>query len=107
MPYVYLILAFTINAAANIILKIAATRTAGQYLFLLGVLLFGINVVFYYLALKHIPLSTAYPIMLVASLLLATGYARFFLGENISPMQALGYLLIIVGIGLVFWFTRP
>jgi len=58
MPIIYLLLAFTLNGVANIILKVSANRgldlsvwnpatlVAKNYLFLLGLAIFAANVIF-------------------------------------------------------------
>lgn len=119
MHYFYLSIAFTLNAAANIILKIGSQNgfqledknifslIANNYLFILGVFLFGINVIFYFLALKTIPLSTAYPAMTIMSFLIINGAAFFYLHEKINSIQIIGYIAIVVGLILVFRFAEP
>jgi multidrug transporter EmrE-like cation transporter len=118
MQYFYLILAFVLNSAANILFKLNATNgveLAGKsiffivrhnYLFILGILFFGINAIFYFLALRNIPLSTAYPIMVVMSLLIISVTSYFIIGEKINLMQLIGYIMIITGVTLIFYFTK-
>jgi len=117
MSYIYLAIAFTLNAAANVMLKVKADqglRLTGRgmdliwdnILFIAGVALFGVNIIFYFLALKNIPISTAYPVMLVMSLLIVNSYAFFALKEQITPMQLIGYAFIIGGLVTVFYFSK-
>jgi multidrug transporter EmrE-like cation transporter len=112
MAYFYLAAAFTLNAAANVLLKLGAARglsstgslsvlLSGNWQLLAGLVLFAVNVLFYFLALRALPLSLAYPIMVAMSFLLINGYALVGLRETISPIQILGYLLIIAGLTLV------
>lgn len=114
MPYLFLLLAFTLNASANILLKIGALKgvayqglTIGQIIShnvytLIGLLFFALNALFYFLALRSVPLSVAYPAMVVMSLLLINGYAIFALHEQVGVLQVVGYALIIAGIVMVF-----
>ena len=92
MDYLYLILAFTLNAVANILLKIGSefgVKITNYYLFA-GIALFAINIIFYFLALKNLALSTAYPIMIVMSFLIINRltiawFWVFIVSEKNSP----------------------
>lgn len=112
MPYFLLTLAFSLNAAANILLKQGAHRgltfarnpfllIAENWQLALGIGLFGANVIFYFLALRALPLSVAYPIMVAMGFLIVNGYAVFFLGETIAARELLGYAFIVIGLVLV------
>lgn len=109
----YLIIAFLLNGAANIFLKVGAmssgkifpfrfpeTLIENRYFFL-GLVLFALNVFFYGASLKSLPLSVAYPVMVGASFLLVNGYASLWLNEKMTPMQMVGYVCIVAGILLV------
>lgn len=116
MPIIYLLLAFTFNGVANIILKVAANRglnlsshhpvdlISRHSLLLLGLVIFATNVIFYFLALRSIPISIAYPVMVVASFLIINAYAVWGLGEVITPGQIVGYLLLVLGLVMIFYF---
>lgn len=112
MAYIFLILAFSLNAAANILLKLGAIRgfnTArgpvlallGNWQLVSGVALFAVNVIFYFLALRSLPLSVAYPIMVAMGFLIVNGYAMLSLGESLTAMEVLGYVMIVAGLVLV------
>ena len=112
MAYFYLILAFTLNSVANILLKIGAvhgfsfskdplTLIGTNWQLLSGLSLFAINVIFYFLALRALPLSVAYPVMVVMGFIIVNSYALFALHEPITGGQYLGYVLIIIGLTLV------
>jgi multidrug transporter EmrE-like cation transporter len=112
MAYLYLVLAFAANGVANILLKLGAshgltlsgglTRIVGNnWQFLLGVFIFAVNVVFYFLALRALPLSVAYPIMIAMSFLIVNGYAFFVLQEPLTALEITGYLFIVAGLTLV------
>lgn len=118
MNFIFLTFAFILNATANILLKLGAQSglqhrglglieiITNNYLALLGIICFATNVVFYFLALRSIPLSTAYPAMVIMSFLIINGFAYFFLHENINGFQLLGYTFIILGLILIFYFTE-
>jgi multidrug transporter EmrE-like cation transporter len=112
MAYLFLTLAFTLNAVANVLLKIGATRglslsgpffslIAANWQLIVGLTLFGLNVVFYMLALRTLPISVAYPVMVLMGFILINGYALTMLNESLVPLQLLGYALMVVGLLLV------
>lgn len=109
-----LIIAFIANAVANVWLKIGADRgvqldwslgifkLVELHIYLIGgVLLFALNVLFYISALRVLPLSIAYPVMVGMSFLIANLLAIFFLHETLSWQHVIGYALILLGITLV------
>lgn len=116
MSFVYLILAFILNGAANVLLKVSALRGVDlgsynpvvlitkNYLLVGGLVLFASNVVFYYLALRAMPVSIAYPVMVVMSFLIINSYAVWGIGESISVGQMVGYALLVLGLILIFYF---
>lgn len=112
MAYLYLALAFTLNSVANILLKLGALRglsfsggplaiIEANWQLLLGLSIFALNVSFYFLALRALPLSVAYPVMVVMGFLIVNSYALFTLHEPIMTGQYIGYVLIIIGLTLV------
>jgi len=112
MPYLFLVAAFSLNALGNIFLKLGSFRglpvsgspielVSGNWQFLLGMLFFGLNVICYFLALRSFPLSIAYPIMVVMSFVIINAYALTALGEQLLPLQLLGYALVIIGLALI------
>ncbi len=117
MAYFYLAVAFTFNAVANIFLKTGASKEVSyknenlismvfqNYYFLFGIFFFALNVVFYFLALKNIPISVAYPLMVSMSLLIINTWAYIYFKENLHFMQIIGYLALILGIFLIYRFS--
>jgi multidrug transporter EmrE-like cation transporter len=117
--FIYLILAFLTNGAANVLLKVGADRGVTLdwslgfahllklHAYLLGGLgLFMLNVIFYVLALRGLPLSIAYPVMVGMSFVLASTAAFLFLHESIAWQQIIGYLLILGGITLAVAYGK-
>ncbi len=111
-PYLLLVVAFVLNSAANIVLKAGSSRGVvfekfspaliqQNALLLFGLLLFASNVVVYFLALRSLALSVAYPIMVGASFVLVNGYAAYVLREQLTVMHVVGYVCILVGVVLV------
>lgn len=113
MGYLFLALALTLNAAANVLLKIGAGqlgrleapdligRLLTNYHLLGGILLFALNVVLYAAALTRLNLSVAYPVMTAGGVLIVVSVSFFLLEEPFSPVQMLGLALIVAGILLV------
>ncbi len=113
MPYVLLVCAFSLNAAANILLKLGSKQglvwhglspvglVVANWQLLLGCLCFLGNMLFYFMALRSLPISTAYPVMVVMSFLLIGSFAWLILKEPISVSQWIGYGAMIVGLVLV------
>lgn len=113
MGYLFLALALTLNATANILLKIGAARLGGldgadligrvltNYQLLAGLALFALNVVFYVAALTRLNLSVAYPIMMAGGVIIVVSISVLFLREAVTARQMLGLLLLILGIVLV------
>lgn len=119
MFYIYLVIAFILNASGNIFLKLGS-RTGfnlssfspialfvSNWQFILGCFLFVLNVPFYFLALRNIPLSTAYPIMVGMSFFIVNMSAFFLFKESVHVLQILGYVCMVGGIILVVAYGRP
>ena len=114
-----LVLALVLNAGANLMMKFGMKRlgNAGghveksfggwvhaltdNWVLLVGLGCFAVNVLFYTYALKKIPISLAYPIMVGAGFAIIAVVAWRFLGETLSGGQWLGVGLILAGIFLV------
>jgi multidrug transporter EmrE-like cation transporter len=113
MGYLFLALALTLNATANVLLKIGAAQLGGlsepnlvgrlitNYHLLAGLSLFALNVVFYVVALTRLNLSVAYPIMMAGGVVIVVSVSILFLQETVSARQMAGLALLILGIVLV------
>lgn len=114
MAFLSLVGAFVANGVANVLLKVGADRgivfdlslgigklmSLNAYL-IGGVVLFVVNIVFYIFALRVLPLSVAYPVMVGMSLLIANTCAVVLLHETISWQHIIGYAFIVAGVSLV------
>ncbi len=114
-----LFLALTLNAVANLMMKVGARRLgpqglefragvwpvaadlAGNWVLVLGLALFAANVVFYLYALSGIHISAAYPIMFGGGFTIIAIVAWAGLGEHMSAGQWAGVALILAGVILV------
>ncbi len=118
MAIILLIIAFIVNALASILLKLNAVRGAGfnnirsfeiitgNIYLIFSLFLFVTNIVFYYLALRSIPLSVAYPIMVVGAFLIVGLSSIFVFRESLNNVQFVGYFLAVLGIILVSFFSK-
>ena len=116
-PYLFLIIALVLNAAANLLIKYAASgrgdtaveavglqaiiQTYLSVPFILGIACFGLNLLFYAQALKKLPISLAYPLMVSLGYLLILGVSWFIFGERLAPMRYVGAGLMLVGLWLL------
>ncbi len=116
--YLFLGLALTFNALANVLIKYSMSRSIrplipvggttvaflAPYLswsFLTGVLCFGMNLACYSLALRSLKLSLAYPLMVSLGYIIILCFGWFLFGERLTPLQYVGIGLILVGL----WFV--
>jgi small multidrug resistance pump len=122
-----LLLALTLNATANLMMKVGSgrfsvsglsndpglrslTSTLTQnWVLILGLLFFATNVVFYAYALRapFLPVSMAYPIMVGGGFAIIAVIAWWFLGERMSAMQWAGVIMILAGVILVAREVKP
>ena len=117
MQYIFLFLALILNSCANILIKVGAQKSGSlleangiiQKIFYLiknpylifGIFFFASNIIFYFMALKKIKLSIAYPIMSSGGFLIISIASIILFKENFDIYQVLGILFIILGILLV------
>lgn len=119
MKYVAaLIAALLLNATANLLIKAAARgmeeaggllsggilpairMVATNWLFLVGVVCFGLNLLAYLYSLQRLDISLAYPIMVSCGYAIIVVVARF-MGERLAAAQWVGIGLMLVGVWLV------
>lgn len=117
MGYLFLVIAMSLNAAANVLLKVGVgqigaldqpglvARLATNWPLLAGLALFAGNVVFYAAALARLNLSVAYPVMMAGGVLIVVTVSIVFLRENLTVAQMVGLLLLVAG--LVLLTGRP
>ena len=112
MVYLLLIGALLLNSIANILLKTAASMPTPRvftfwslistyHMAIFGLILFACNAVLYFFALKSLPLSVAYPVMIGGSFLIVSIYAWLYFQEHMTVPLIFGYILIFVGVLLV------
>jgi multidrug transporter EmrE-like cation transporter len=117
-----LILALVLNATANLMIKFGMRGLdldlGGSGLFeggfggtfrllvrnwilLAGVGCFALNVVFYAYALRRMPISVAYPIMVSVGFAIIVVVAGLLLKERLTVLQWVGVAAVLCGVALV------
>jgi small multidrug resistance pump len=104
MKYVYLILAVAFNVVSYLLYKSIADKQGGLLwlvIFASGLVLGGINVLFFTKALKDIPLGIAYPVFSGACIFLMVLLSHVIFGEKMSAVNMVGAAVVVVGIALM------
>jgi len=112
--WIALAVALVLNATANALLKEGASSLRGTlstdsvlHAFLNpylvgGIALFALNVLCYTFALSRLPLSLAYPAMVIGGLFIITTVSVLIFGESLSYVQAGGLAFIVLGVVLLY-----
>jgi len=108
MPWLILILALLLNAAANILMKLGSKNAEGLTFIqkftslpmLSGLLCFGLALVAYTKALEKFPLSIAYPVMTSTGFIVIVLFSWLVLSEKVSMVQWIGLVFLVTGIWL-------
>lgn len=104
MRYVYLFLSIAFNVCSYILYKSIAHKEVNilwLVIFALGLILGGINILFFTKALKNINLSIAYPVFSGTSIFFMVTLSHCIFRESISTVNMLGAVVIIAGIALI------
>jgi multidrug transporter EmrE-like cation transporter len=117
-----LVVALALNATANLLIKFgmraidlelagAGALDGGlgglvrllvrHWVVLLGLVCFAANVVFYAYALQKVPISVAYPVMVITGFAIIVAVAGVVLRERLTVVQWVGVGAILVGVTLV------
>lgn len=104
MRHVDLFLAVAFNVASYLLYKSISNKESNILWFMifgLGLILGGINVLFFTKALKNITLSVAYPVFSGACIFSMVILSHLIFGEKISVINMVGAFVIVVGIALM------
>ena len=108
ITWVFLIFAILCNTAESILVKLTSLKHFETKLevyftleFILAITFFGLNLMLMTQALKKIPLSVAYPILVGATLVGITIFAVFYFNEKLTLTDYCGITLITFGIALL------
>jgi multidrug transporter EmrE-like cation transporter len=101
----FLIFAVVLNAGSNVFYKYSSLnsqqRLLSVVLITLGLLLGGVNAVFYTRSLKGISLNIAYPIFSAGSIILVTLASIMIFRESMTVLKIVGISVISLGVILV------
>jgi small multidrug resistance pump len=109
-PWLLLIGAALLNAAANTALRRAALGSGGTGVwievffspwFVLGAALLALNLAAYTLALRQIAPSLAYPLVVGITVLAVAAIGAIAMGETIGSRHVAGIALIVAGIAVL------
>jgi multidrug transporter EmrE-like cation transporter len=113
IKWLVLLTAILSNASANILIKFASKKISEQhssslitsFLFnkylLIGIILFGLSLLFYTYALTKIPLNIAYTSMTSIGVVLINVLSIYLFNEKLSFPNFAGISLIVIGLFLV------
>jgi multidrug transporter EmrE-like cation transporter len=82
------------------------TSLVTNWVLILGLCCFALNVGFYAYALKALPISVAYPIMVTVGFAIIVTVAGIYLHERLTWTQWLGVCLILIGVWLVDYHAK-
>jgi len=104
MKYLYLFLSVSFNVVSYLLYKGISGKEHNflwNLIFALGLILGGINVLFFIKALKGINLSIAYPIFSGGCIFFMALFSHFIFGERMSATNIVGAAVIVLGIALM------
>ncbi len=116
--YLWLVLAFSLNAVAALLVKHSNVYanlgllndwlpTAYARTILYSIFCLALSFVFFNLAARALPISIVYSVHVGMSLLIMTFFAWLLLGEKLSPLQYVGIAILIVGMVLINVADKP
>ena len=110
MKWLVLFLGILANTSASILIKFSVSAgenfisqksilhlLANPYLFF-GIFLYFIAFLLYYVALIYLPLNVAHPILTSGSIAFVSLLSFAFFGENISTLNVIGLVCIVLGV---------
>jgi len=104
MRYVYLFLSVAFNVASYLLYKSIANKQSDILWFILfasGLILGGINILFFTRALKDINLSIAYPVFSGGCIFFTVILSHVIFGEKMSVINIVGAAVVVAGIALM------
>jgi len=104
MRYGYLILSIAFNVASYLLYKSISNKQSDLFwvlIFLSGLILGGINVLFFTRALKEIKLSIAYPVFSGACIFFIVLFSNVIFGEKINAINMAGAVVVAAGIAMM------
>ncbi len=104
MRSIYLFLSIAFNVVSYLLFKSVSSKPVDILwivIFTTGLVLGGVSVFFFTIALKEIRLSIAYPIFSGGSILLMAAFSLAIFAERIGTIHIVGAAVIVLGIALM------
>ncbi len=113
LKWTVLILGILANASASVLIKLAVTpprqvflpsdplATLANWPLLAGLALYGLAFLLYAVALQHLPLNVAHPILTSGAVAAVAVASALIFKESFSATTLLGFLAVIVGVALI------
>lgn len=103
MNYAALVAGGIFGAVASILLRIAGAHDFSPLLMrCFAIASYGAGFVFYALALKRIPLTVAYPLMVAVSIICVAIFSAA-VEHNVTGRQLVGATIILAGVWVLTW----
>ena len=106
--WIYLLLSTFCNSVGSMLVKVASmgnyNSKLGMYIswpFIIAVILFGTNLIFYAQAIRKIPLYVAYPFVVGITIIFLTLFSTLYYSNKIQFYDYAGVIFILVGITLL------
>ena len=107
--WLFVVLAGLLSTAGNLCLKKASVASRGadfvslifQPYFIFGMFFYGVNVILFATALRHLDVSKAYPVLAAIGFSTLSIVAALIFQESLSLTNYLGLFVIVIGITLV------
>ena len=106
--WMFLVFAIICNIAGAVFVKIASLKNIdtklGSYFtleFFLAITFFGLNLLLITQALKKIPLTVAYPILIGATLVGVSIISVFIFSERVTLFYYFGIAMIAIGVAIL------
>jgi len=105
LAWVFLLFSTICNSVASMLIKVASMGSynskLGMYIsmpFIIAVLLFGTNLIFYAQAIKKVPLYVAYPFVVGITIISLTLFSVFYYSSKIQLFDYFGIMFVLIGI---------
>lgn len=102
--FLFILIAAINSTIGNLLLKKASPELLSfqdffsNKFWIMGIFFYAVNIIFFVIALKKIPVSIAYPVLSGSSFLLLVLASVFFFHESLSILKIFGTVLIFLGI---------
>src|SRR4051794_39687586 len=108
-PYVFVVIACVLGACGTLMLKYGAMGRSQLREFINlwvmgGAVFYGVGFLLWIVALSKLPLFFVYPFTMLTFIMVGIG-SLFLLGESVTPLGLLGWMVILLGVSLIYLGT--